>query len=41
MRKEYSSTLGTSDISFIPKDNTHILMFIELKVNSTPKDAIN
>mgnify|MGYP004507437109 CR=1 FL=1 len=40
VRKEDTSTLGRADISFIPYDNTHIPMFVELKVNSTPEDAI-
>ncbi len=41
VKKEDTSTLGRSDISFIPKDNTHIPFIIELKVNSTPEDAIS
>ena len=28
------------DTFFIPKDNTHIPMIVELKVDSTPKKAI-
>lgn len=40
VKKEDSSTLGRADISFIPYDNTQIPMFVELKVNSTPEDAI-
>jgi hypothetical protein len=40
MKKEDTSTLGRSDISFIPKDNTHIPMIVELKVDSTPEEAI-
>ena len=40
VRKEDTSTLGRADISFIPYDNTHIPMFVELKVNSTSEDAI-
>lgn len=41
VKKEDTSTLGRSDISFIPKDNTHIPFIIELKVDSTPEDAIS
>ena len=40
IKKEDTSTLGRSDISFIPKDNTHIPMIVELKVDSTPEKAI-
>ncbi len=41
VKKEDTSTLGRADITFIPYDNTHIPFIIELKVNSTPEDAIN
>ncbi len=41
VKKEDTSTLGRADITFIPYDNTHIPFIIELKVNSTPLDAIN
>ncbi len=41
VKKEDTSTLGRADITFIPYDNTHIPFIIELKVNSTPLDAID
>ena len=41
IKKEDASTLGRSDISFVPKDSTHIPMIVELKVDSTPEDAIS
>ncbi len=41
VKKEDTSELGRADITFIPYDNTHIPFIIELKVNSTPEDAIN
>ena len=41
IKKEDTSTLGRSDISFIPKDNSHIPFIVELKVDSTPSDAIS
>jgi hypothetical protein len=41
MKKEETSTLGRSDISFIPKDSTHIPFIIELKADSSPEDAIS
>ena len=41
VKKEDTSTLGRSDISFIPKDNAHIPFINELKVDSTPEDAIS
>ena len=41
VRKEDTSALGRADISFIPYDNTHIPMFVELKVNIAPEEAIN
>ncbi len=40
VKKEDTSTLGRADITFIPYDNNHIPFIIELKVNSTPEDAI-
>ena len=36
-----TSTLGRSDISFIPKDSTHIPLIIALKADSSPEDAIS
>ena len=41
IKKEDISSLGRSDISFIPKDNTHIPFIVELKVDSTPENAIS
>ncbi len=41
IHKEVNTTLGRADIVFIPKDNNHIPMIIELKVDSTPDEAIN
>ena len=41
IKKEDTSTLGRSDVSFIPKDNTHIPFIVELKVDSTPENAIS
>ena len=40
IKKEDTSILGRSDLSFIPYDNCHIPFIVELKVNSTPEDAI-
>ncbi len=40
VKKEDSSTLGRSDIPFIPYSNDHIPMIVELKVNSSPSEAI-
>ncbi len=40
VKKEDSSTLGRSDISFIPYSNDHIPMIIELKVNASPSEAL-
>ncbi len=40
VKKEDTSELGRADITFIPYDNYHIPFIIELKVNSTPLDAI-
>lgn len=41
MKKEDTSALGRSDISFIPKDGSHIPFIVELKVNSSPEEAIS
>ena len=38
--KEDTSILGRSDLSFIPYDNCHIPFIVELKINSTPDEAI-
>ena len=40
VKKEDTSTLGRSDISFVPYSNDHIPMIVELKVNSSPSEAI-
>ena len=40
IKKEDTSILGRSDLSFIPYDNNHIPFIVELKVNSTPDEAI-
>ena len=40
IKKEDTSILGRSDLSFIPYDNCHIPFIVELKINSTPEDAI-
>ncbi len=40
-RKEETSMKGRSDISILPYDNTHTPFIVELKVDSTPEDAIN
>ncbi len=39
--KESTSLKGRSDIAILPKDNTHIPFIVELKVDSTPEDAIS
>ncbi len=39
-RKEETSMKGRSDISILPYDNSHIPFIVELKVDSTPEDAI-
>ncbi len=39
--KEETSMKGRSDISILPKDGNHIPFIVELKVDSTPEDAIN
>ena len=41
IKKEDTSTLGRADLTFIPYDNTHIPLIVELKVNSTPTEAIS
>ena len=40
VKKEDTSTKGRADITFTPYDNEHTPMIVELKVNSTPSDAI-
>ena len=40
IKKEDTSILGRSDLSFIPYDNNHIPFIVELKINSTPDEAI-
>ena len=40
IKKEDTSILERSDLSFIPYDNCHIPFIVELKINSTPEDAI-
>ena len=40
IKKEDTSILGRSDLSFIPYDNCYIPFIVELKVNSTPDEAI-
>ena len=40
VKKEDTSTLGRSDISFVPYSNDRIPMIVELKVNSSPSEAI-
>ncbi len=40
IHKEVNTTLGRADIVFIPKDNNHMPMIIELKVDSNPENAI-
>ena len=40
IKKEDTSILGRSDLSFIPYDNNHIPFIVELKIDSTPEDAI-
>jgi hypothetical protein len=41
VKKEDTSILVRADISFIPYDNCHIPMFVELKVDDEPQSAIN
>ena len=40
IKKEDTSILGRSNLSFIPYDNNHIPFIVELKINSTPDEAI-
>ena len=40
VKKEDTSILGRSDLSFIPYDNNHIPFIVELKINSSADDAI-
>ena len=40
IKKEDSSILGRADLTFIPKDNNHIPLIIELKVDTSSEDAI-
>ncbi len=40
IKKEDTSILGRSNLSFIPYDNCHIPFIVELKVNFTPDEAI-
>ena len=40
VKKEDTSILGRSDITFVPYDNNHIPFIVELKVNKTPDSAI-
>ena len=41
IRKEDTSTLGRADITFAPRDNTHIPLVIELKADKPVDEAIN
>ena len=41
IRKEDTCTTGRADLTFTPRDNTHIPMIIELKENKPVEDAIN
>ena len=41
VRNEDTSSTGRADITFTPRDNTHIPMIIELKVDKPVEDAIN
>ena len=41
IKKEDSSTLRRADLTFIPYDNTHMPIIVELKVNSSPNEAIS
>ena len=40
IKKEDTSILGRSDLSFIPYDNNHIPFIVELKINSSAEEAI-
>ena len=41
IKKEDTTTLGRVDLTFIPYDNNHMPLIVELKVNSTPTDVIS
>ncbi len=41
VKKEETSILGRSDISFIPRDSAHIPFIVELKIDSSPREAIS
>ena len=40
IKKEDTSILGRSDLSFIPYDNNHIPFIVELKINSSAEDIV-
>ncbi len=40
VKKEDTSILGRSDIVFIPRDSAHVPFIVELKVDSSPANAI-
>ena len=40
VKKEDTSILGRSDLSFIPYDNNHIPFIVELKINSSAEDIV-
>ncbi len=40
-KKEDTSVLGRSDVTLIPKDNSHFPMIFELKSGGTPDEAIS
>ena len=40
VHKEVTNTLGRADIMYIPHDNTHIPLIIELKVDSSKEECI-
>ena len=40
VHKEVTSILGRADIMYIPRDNTHIPLIIELKVDSSKEECI-
>ena len=41
IRKEDTCTIGRADLTFTPRDNTHIPMIIELKADKPVETAIN
>ncbi len=41
IRKEDTSTLGRADITFTPRDNTHIPMIVELKADKPIEEAMS